>query len=163
LSVEGVFFREKIGVFMKNNKSKIENRKSKIIKGIDHIGIVVKDIEAAMDIYNSSFGMDAGEIEDISSHGVKVAHLSAGDSSIELIEPTDPSTGISRFLEKRGEGVHHISFEVDDILSSLSILKKRGIEPIDKEPRKGSRNTRIAFLDPKSTGGILIELCQYLS
>ncbi len=147
---------------MKNNKLKIENRKSKI-KGIDHIGIVVKDIMAAMDIYKSSFGMDGGEIEDISSYGVKVAHLFAGDSGIELIEPTDPSTGISRFLKKRGDGFHHISFEVDDIHSLLTILKKRGIKPIDKELRKGSRNTLIAFLDPKSTGGILIELCQHLS
>lgn len=147
---------------MKDNKSEIGNRKSKI-KKIDHIGIVVKDIRRVIAIYNSSFGMEGGEIEDIPSYGVKVAHLSAGDSSIELIEPVSPSTGISRFLEKRGEGIHHISFEVDDIQSSLSILKKWGIKSIDKGPRKGSGNTLVTFLDPKGTNGVLIELLQHIS
>jgi methylmalonyl-CoA epimerase len=129
-----------------------------MIRRIDHIGIVVRDIEAALKIYEKGLGFTATRVEEVPDQAVKIAFLPVGDSELELLEPTRPDTGIARFLEKRGEGVHHVCLEVDDIEAALARLAAQGVELIDSTPRLGSRGQRYAFAHPKSTSGVLIEL-----
>ncbi len=130
-----------------------------MIKRIDHTAIVVRNIEETLELYSKLFGLKASHIETVPDQGVKTALIPIGDTEIELLEPIDPQGGVAKFLERRGEGLHHISLEVDDVDQELSSLEGKGAELIDKKGRKGVAG-RIGFLHPKSTRGVLIELAQ---
>jgi methylmalonyl-CoA epimerase len=128
------------------------------IKKIDHIGIVVRDVEAALKIYRDALGLELIRVESVPEQGVRIAFLPTGESEIELVEPTVEDSGIARYLVKRGEGVHHVCLEVDDIEASLSQMAAQGMELIDETPRVGSGGHKFAFVHPKSAHGVLIEL-----
>lgn len=127
---------------------------------IDHIGIVVHNIQTALQVYQAALGLSLAEVADIPDQQVQVAFLPIGDSNIELVQPTTGDTGIANFLEKRGEGIHHICIEVQDIEAALAQLKAHGVPLIDEEPRQGAHG-RVAFLHPKGAHGVLIELVQH--
>jgi methylmalonyl-CoA epimerase len=129
-----------------------------VIKKIDHIGIVVHDIEAALKVYRDALGLELTRAELVPEQAAKVAFLPAGESKIELVEPTTDDGGIARYLAKRGEGVHHLCLEVDDIEAALAQMAAQGMELIDEKPRTGSNGQRYAFVHPKSAHGVLIEL-----
>jgi methylmalonyl-CoA/ethylmalonyl-CoA epimerase len=126
---------------------------------IAHVGIAVKSIDALIPFYRDVLGLTDAPLDD--SDGARIAGLSAGDSLIELLEPIDAGSPVSKFLEKRGPGIHHICFTVDDLDATLARCRQAGITLIDETPRMGAEGKRIAFLHPKSTGGILIELSEY--
>lgn len=130
-----------------------------MIKKVDHIAIVVKSIEEAAKLYMEAFGIPLAHIQDVPSDGVRVGFLPLGESEIELVEPTDPNTGVARFLERRGEALHHICLETDDIERDLANLSARGIELIDQKPRQGAVGM-VAFLHPRAANGVLLELNQ---
>ena len=131
-----------------------------MIKKINHVAIAVNNLDEALSSYDKLFGLKPEKIETIPEQGVKAALIPIGEGSeIELIQPIDTESGVAKFLEKRGEGIHHIALEVEDIDQGLKSLVAQGVELIDKEPRSGLAG-RIAFLHPKSTRGVLIELCQ---
>ena len=127
---------------------------------IAHIGIAVKDAEAALKLYREVLGLEPSSIETVESQKVKTVHLPIGDSSIELLESTSPDGVVAKFIEKRGEGIHHIAIEVDDIEAALTQMKAAGFQLIDETPRMGAGNMLIAFVHPRSTNGVLMELCQ---
>jgi len=129
-------------------------------KKINHIGIAVKSIEAASPFYRDILGMAFEGEEVVAEQKVKVAFFSIGESRIELLEPTDADSAVAKFLEKNGEGIHHVAYEVDDLVATLARLKAAGVRLIDEVPRSGAHGTRIAFLHPKASGGVLTELCQ---
>jgi methylmalonyl-CoA/ethylmalonyl-CoA epimerase len=129
-------------------------------KKINHIGIAVNSIEASLSFYRDTLGMDFEGDEVVAEQKVKVAFLAVGESRIELLEPTAEDSPVAKFLAKNGEGVHHIAYEVDDLVVALADLEKSGVRLIDKTPRTGAHGTSIAFLHPKATGGVLTELCQ---
>lgn len=131
-----------------------------MITRLDHIGIAVHSIEDTLPIYVQLLGLKLEKLEDAKQHGIKAALLAVGEIKIELMEPSDKETPISKFLEKRGQGMHHISFRVDNIEKALDELKAKGVALIDEKPRVGFEGGKIAFLHPKSTGNVLIELCQ---
>jgi methylmalonyl-CoA/ethylmalonyl-CoA epimerase len=134
------------------------------ILGIDHIGIAVNNIDKVMGFYNRALGLNLSGTEEITDGHLKVGFIDIGDKSfsemtrIELIEPTSSESTIAKFIAKRGEGIHHFSFQVDDIEKALKRLSKEGFELIDEKPRRGAAGSKIAFVHPKSTGGVLIEL-----
>ena len=130
------------------------------MKKIEHIGIAVKSIENANQIYTSLLGASPYKMEEVKSEGVKTSFFKIGDSKIELLEAINPDSPIAKFIEKRGEGVHHIAFAVDDIQSEIARLKKEGFIVLNETPKKGADNKLVAFLHPKSTAGVLVELCQ---
>ena len=127
---------------------------------IDHIGIVVHDIEEALAVYETALGLPASQVSEVADQKVEVAFLPVGESTIELVRPTAGDTGIARFLEERGEGIHHICIEVKDIHAALDRLRAHGVPLIDEEPRDGAHG-RVAFLHPSGTHGALIELVEY--
>lgn len=131
-----------------------------MIKKIDHIGIAVKSIEKASELFNNILGLKVAGEELVEEQKVKVAFLPLGDSELELLESTSPDGPIARFIEKKGEGIQHIAFRVDNIEKVLEKLKEEGVRLIDKKPRNGAGGAKIAFLHPKSTNGILIELSE---
>ncbi|NIP41273.1 MAG: methylmalonyl-CoA epimerase [candidate division Zixibacteria bacterium] len=131
-----------------------------MIEKIAHIGIAVKDIDKHLKLYRDILGMKIGERVKVPDQGVEVVFLETGDTRIELLQPLNEDANINKFLEKRGEGQHHICLEVDDIEAELKNLEENGIQLIDKKPRKGACGEMVAFLHPKSTGGVLIELEQ---
>lgn len=131
-----------------------------MITSLDHIGIAVHSIEDTLPIYTQLLGLKLKKLEDAKKHRIKAALLAVGETNIELIEPLDEESPISRFLEKQGQGIHHIAFKVDNIEKSLDELKAKGVALIDKKPKIGFEGGKIAFLHPKSTGNVLIELCQ---
>ena len=130
------------------------------MKKIEHIGIAVKSIENANKIYTSLLGYSPYKTEEVKSEGVKTSFFKTGDSKIELLEATKPESPIAKFIEKKGEGIHHIAFAVDDIESEIDRLKKEGFIVLNETPKKGADNKLVAFLHPKSTQGVLIEICQ---
>ncbi len=127
------------------------------VKKIDHIGIVVKDIEAALKVYRDALGLEVVKTEFVPQQEVKIAFLPTGESEIELVEPTTDDSGIARYLAQRGEGIHHICLEVDDIEATLAQVAAQGMELIDHTPRVGSGGQKFAFVHPKSAHGVLIE------
>ncbi|MBD3218120.1 MAG: methylmalonyl-CoA epimerase [candidate division Zixibacteria bacterium] len=131
-----------------------------MIEKIAHIGIAVKDIDQHLKLYRDIMGMKVGERVKVPDQGVEVVFLESGETHIELLQPLTEDANINKFLEKRGEGQHHICLEVDDIEAELQKLADAGIQLIDKKPRKGACGEMVAFLHPKSTGGVLIELEQ---
>jgi methylmalonyl-CoA/ethylmalonyl-CoA epimerase len=133
-----------------------------MIKKVDHIAIAVKNLDTALELYRNLLDIRPSKIETIPQQGVKAALLPVGDDSeIELLEPINPQSGIAKFLENRGEGIHHICLEVEDVDSELSRLEQKGVQLIDKQGRPGLSG-KVGFLHPKSTGGVLIELVQKL-
>ena len=129
-------------------------------KKISHIGIAVKNIEEATPFYRDVLGMEFEGTEVVAEQKVKVAFFVVGESRIELLEPTAEDSPVAKFLEKNGPGVHHIAFEVDDLQQRLDQLKTTGVRLIDESPRTGAHNTKIAFMHPKASGGVLTELCE---
>jgi methylmalonyl-CoA/ethylmalonyl-CoA epimerase len=127
---------------------------------IEHIGIAVNNLESAIGFYEKVLGLTCYKIEKVADQKVRTAFLMAGETKIELLESTDPGGPIGKFIEKRGEGVHHIAFAVGDISKHLDHAAASGIRLIDTTPRKGAENLDIAFLHPKSTNGVLIEFCE---
>jgi len=131
-----------------------------MIKGIDHVGIAVKSIDEAKKFWVDTLGMKLSRIEEVPDQKVRVAILEAGGTTIELLEPTSPDSPIQRFIEKRGEGLHHLTLQTDNLAERLKKLKTDGVNLIDEKPRIGAGGTKIAFLHPKSAYGVLVELCE---
>ncbi len=129
------------------------------LKRVDHVGIAVKNLDESVQFYES-LGFKASGYEVVAEQKVKVAFLPCGDSELELLESTEPDGPIARFIEKNGPGIQHIAIRVDDIDKALEELKEKGVRLIDQVPRYGAGNARIAFVHPKATGGVLLELTQ---
>ena len=130
------------------------------VKHIDHIGIAVKSIEQAGKFYTDMLGLKIENIENVAEQKVNVAFIPITDSEVELLESTQPDGPVAKYIDSRGEGVQHVAFRVENIEEALEELKARGIRLIDQQPRKGAGGARIAFIHPKETNGVLIELCE---
>ena len=130
------------------------------MKKIEHIGIAVKDLEASNAVFSALFGKAHYKTEEVQSEGVKTSFFDVGPNKIELLEATNPESPIAKFIAKKGEGIHHIAFAVDHIETEISRLKKEGFIVLNEVPKLGADNKLVAFLHPKSTNGVLIELCQ---
>jgi methylmalonyl-CoA/ethylmalonyl-CoA epimerase len=128
------------------------------INKIDHIAIVVPDIQEALTFWRDALGLQLSHVEEVPTQEVSVAFLPIGDSEIELVEPTTDTSSLARYVAKRGPGMHHICFEVEDIEATLARLKGQGVELINEEPTIGAGGKRAAFIHPRSTGGVLVEL-----
>lgn len=128
------------------------------IKRINHIAIVVPDIDEALAFWRDALGLDLSHMEEVAGQESLVAFLPTGESEVELVEPTTDTSGLARYLAKRGPGMHHICFEVEDIASVLARLKEKGVQLINEEPTTGAGGKKVAFIHPKSTGGVLVEL-----
>lgn len=131
-----------------------------MVKKVDHIGVAVKDLEKSLKFYTETLGMNLQDTEIVEDQKVKVAFLPIGDTEIELLESTDENGPIAKYIEKKGEGIQHIAYRVDDIDKAIAEMKQKGIRMIDENPRYGAGGAKIAFLHPKSTNGVLIELCE---
>lgn len=129
---------------------------------IDHIGIAVKNMAAANDLFQKLLGEAHYKVETVESERVATSFFRIGESKIELLEASEADSPIAKFIEKRGEGIHHIAFEVDDIRAEIERLEAEGFVPLQREPKRGADNKLVAFLHPKSSGGVLVELCQSL-
>ena len=127
---------------------------------IDHIGIAVRDLKAAGDLYEQLLNTNIYKIEVVASEGVKTAFLQTGPNKIELLEASSPDSSIAKFIDKKGEGIHHIAFEVDDIKAEMARLKSQGFVLLSDEPKPGADNKLVCFVHPKSAGGVLVELVQ---
>jgi len=130
------------------------------IKHIDHIGVAVKGIETAGKFYTDILGLKIAEVETVSDQKVNVAFIPITDSEVELLESTDPDGPVAKYIAARGEGVQHVAFRVENIEEALAELKEKGVRLIDQEPRNGAGGARIAFIHPKETNGVLVELCE---
>jgi methylmalonyl-CoA/ethylmalonyl-CoA epimerase len=131
-----------------------------MIKKIEHIGIAVKNIKESNDLFRRLFGKEHYKIEEVKSEGVSTSFFMLGETKIELLEATNEGSAIAKFIEKKGEGIHHIAYEVDNIENEMERLKNEGFELIHAQPKDGADNKRICFLHPKSTNGVLVELCE---
>jgi methylmalonyl-CoA/ethylmalonyl-CoA epimerase len=131
-----------------------------MIKKIEHIGIAVKSVEKANEIYTNLLGIKPYKSEEVASEQVITSFFKTGDSKVELLEAKSPESAISKFIEKKGEGLHHIAFEVDDIVAEMENLKKLGFTLLSEVPKRGADNKLICFVHPKSANGVLVELCQ---
>ncbi len=130
------------------------------MRKIEHIGIAVNSLEVSNLVFEKLFGAPAYKSELVESEGVKTSFFMNGPNKIELLEATNPESPIANFLEKKGEGIHHIAFDVEDIVSEIARLKEEGFVVLNEVPKKGADNKLVAFLHPKTTNGVLIELCQ---
>ena len=130
------------------------------MKKIEHLGIAVKNIEKSAKLYEALLGKPSYKTEKVESEGVSTMFFEIGESKIELLEATNSDSPIAKFIEKKGEGIHHIAYDVEDIYAEIERLKKEGFEMIHQTPKEGADNKLIAFLHPKSSGGVLVELCQ---
>jgi len=126
---------------------------------IEHIGIAVKNLDESIKFYEDVFGLKCYAVEEVKDQKVKTAFFQIGETKIELLESTEQDGPISKFIEKKGEGIHHIAFKTDDIDSSLKELKGKNVKLIDEQPHKGAEDLNIAFIHPKAANGVLIELC----
>jgi methylmalonyl-CoA/ethylmalonyl-CoA epimerase len=131
-----------------------------LLKKLEHIGIAVADLDAALEMYRQALEMEPDEVLDVPDRGMKIAFFTVGETQLELLASTRPGSDIDNFLKKRGPGMHHLAFGVDDVAAALKGLKAKGVQLIDEEPKRGGRGNRIAFLHPKATGGVLVELCE---
>lgn len=129
------------------------------ISHIEHIGIAVKNLEESIKYYENVLGLKCYAVEEVKDQRVKTAFFMVGQTKIELLESTDPEGPIGKFIEKKGEGIHHLAFAVSNVAEALTEAEQKGIQLIDKAPRKGAEGLNIAFLHPKSTSGVLTELC----
>jgi len=130
---------------------------------IEHIGIAVKNLENSNQLFEKLFGNAHYKVEEVASENVNTSFFRMGESKIELLEATDPNSPIAKFIEKRGEGIHHIAFDVKDIHSEMQRLENEGFQLINKEPKRGADNKLVCFLHPKTSNGVLIELCQEIN
>ena len=130
------------------------------VKSIHHVAVVVSDVNASLSFWHDALGMSIGELRDVPSEQAQVAFLPISGSELELVQPTTPDSGLARFLDKRGPGMHHVCLEVDDLSGMLSQLKSRGVRLINEDPRLGADDRQYAFVHPESTGGVLVELYQ---
>ncbi len=130
------------------------------MKKIEHLGIAVKDLEESNALFAKLFGTPHYKTEEVASEGVKTSFFKAGPNKIELLQATHPDSPIAKFIEKKGEGIHHIAFDVEDIRAEIARLKAEGFRILNEEPKKGADNKLVAFLHPKGTNGVLVELCQ---
>lgn len=126
---------------------------------IEHIGIAVENLEESIKYYENILGLSCYAVEEVKDQKVRTAFFKVGETKIELLESTDPEGPIGKFIEKKGSGVHHIAFAVDNVKECLQEAEEKGVRLIDKQPRKGAENLQIGFLHPKSTGGVLTEFC----
>ncbi len=131
-----------------------------MLQKINHIGIAVQSLEDSLPFYRDILAMPFAGVEEVAEQKVRVAMLGIGESKIELLEPTSPDSPVAKFLEKNGQGIHHIAYEVDDIEGAIASLVAAGARMIDDKPRSGAHGTKIAFVHPKSSNGVLTELCQ---
>lgn len=127
---------------------------------IDHVGVAVEDIDAAVALYAQQFQMREQHRETVEEQGVEAVLLEVGDGHVELIKPLSPESGVGRFIAKNGPGLHHVAYATEDIDSTLDAVREAGLRLIDEQPRRGIRNSRVAFLHPKSTGGVLTEIVE---
>ena len=130
------------------------------MRKIEHIGIAVKSLEVSNLVFEKLFGSPSYKQEEVASEGVKTSFFKIGSNKIELLEATNPESPIAKFLEKKGEGIHHIAFDVEDIVSEIARLQREGFVVLNEIPKKGADNKLVVFLHPKATNGVLIELCQ---
>lgn len=130
------------------------------MRKVEHIGIAVRNLEAAQATYAALFGEEHYKIEGVESEGVRTAFFRVGPNKIELLEGTGPDSPISKFIEKRGEGIHHLAFDVEDIEAEVRRLKEKGFQVLNEQPRPGADGKVVVFLHPKSSHGVLVELCQ---
>jgi methylmalonyl-CoA/ethylmalonyl-CoA epimerase len=131
-----------------------------MFEAVDHVGVAVEDLDAAIELYSERLGMPLQHRETVSEQGVEAALLGVGDSHVELLQPLAGDTPVGRFLEKRGPGLHHTAYRCADVAEALELCRARGLRLIDEQPRRGIRDSRVAFLHPASTGGVLTELVQ---
>lgn len=129
-------------------------------KKINHIGIAVHSLDASIPFYRDQLGMNFEGTEEVVDQQVRVAFLQVGESRIELLEPTSDASPVAKYLQKKGEGIHHLAYEVEDIAATLEKMKEQGVRLIDEAPRQGAHDSLIAFLHPKASGGVLTEICQ---
>ena len=127
---------------------------------IDHVGVAVEDLDSALALYEGTFGMPVAHRETVSDQGVEAVLLDVGDGHVELLRPLGEDTAVGRFLARRGPGLHHVAYRVDDIDAALAQLREQGVELIDSQPRTGIRASRVAFLHPRATGGVLTEIVE---
>lgn len=127
---------------------------------VDHIGVAVEDIDASLELYERDYGMTLVHREIVAEQGVEAVLLDVGENHIELLAATGPDTHVGKFIAKKGPGMHHVAYQVDDIEATLAALKEAGLKLIDETPRIGIRNSRVAFLHPKTAGGLLTEIVQ---
>ncbi len=127
---------------------------------IDHVGVATEDLDAAIALYEGSLGMPVAHRETVESQGVEAVLLDVGEGHVELLQPLGPDTPVGKFLAGKGPGLHHVAYAVSDIDEALSSLKESGVKLIDEEPRQGIRDSRVAFLHPKATGGVLTEIVE---
>jgi methylmalonyl-CoA/ethylmalonyl-CoA epimerase len=131
-----------------------------MLSRIDHLGYAVEDVEAASRFYRENFGAEPGEPEVVEEQGIVATMFRVGESNIELVQPTRPDSPVGKFLSRRGEGFHHVAYEVEDLERALAELKANGVELVDEEPRRGAGGTRMAFVHPKGAFGVLTELVE---
>ena len=131
-----------------------------MIRKIEHLGIAVNDIKASNALFEKLLGGSHYKVEEVESEGVSTSFFKLGETKVELLEATSENSPISRFINKRGEGIHHIALDVDDIHAEMERLREEGFELLNDQPKEGADNKLICFLHPKSTGGVLVELCQ---
>lgn len=129
-------------------------------KRIDHIGIAVKNAQEKLKLYKDFLGLEVAEIEELPERGLRVYFINIGDTRIELLEPMHENSEVSGFLEKKGEGIHHIAFNIEGIEEAVEYAKLNGLQPLSEEPKKGAGGTKVLFLHPKTTGGVLVELVE---
>ena len=131
-----------------------------MLRKLEHVGIAVSDLDEALKFYRQALGLDPDEVLEVPERGMKIAFFTLGDVHLELLASTREGSDIGNFLKKRGPGLHHLAFLVDDVAQALGHLKEKGVRLIDETPKRGGRGNRIAFVHPKATGGVLIELCE---
>ena len=131
-----------------------------MLSAVDHVGVAVESIDAALAIYRDALGMPLVHRETVEDQGVEAALLDVGDGHVELLQPLGPETGVGKFLAKRGPGLHHVAYRVGSIESTLEALRAAGVRLIDEHPRTGIRGSQVAFIHPSSTGGVLTEIVQ---
>jgi methylmalonyl-CoA/ethylmalonyl-CoA epimerase len=132
----------------------------RVFNRIDHIGVAVEDLDAALALYERDYAMTLVHRETVTAQGVEAVLLDVGENHVELLAPTGPDTPVGKFLAKKGPGMHHVAYQVDDIEGALAALKEAGLRLIDETPRTGIRNSRVAFLHPSTAGGLLTEIVQ---
>ncbi len=130
------------------------------VKGIDHLGIAVENLEEAIPFYRDLLGLEFMGMEEVPEQKVRIAMFRVGESRVELLEPTSPDSPVAKALEKRGPGIHHVAYSVDDLEDRIAFLEEKGVRMIDSRPREGAGGSLIAFLHPSSSGGVLTEMCR---
>jgi methylmalonyl-CoA/ethylmalonyl-CoA epimerase len=139
---------------------KILSQEACMIKKINHIAVAVNNVEEAAKFYQNVMGLNLSGVEVVAAQKTKVGFFKIGDSNIELVEPAEPDSPLVKFLETKGPGIHHICFEVDDVEAEVKAFLEKGATMVDQKPRPGAHNTKVAFVHPKSSSGVLIELCE---